>query len=336
MVSRETLQLLTIVTAGVFLGNILSRDIVLSSPLYLWHYCNNIYSRSRFNNKYKKYLTNNLTDFLTQLRDTTALYPATTYGQRFNIVASTADSLNPQRDLARSQDNKKGRNILVLCHGRIYPIVYTDLIDYQQDNVLTIDIDPCANPHLLLDLSGKECFKSIPDNCIDIIIFHSCDCCTGDVNRNRTLGTESSRILKKDGEVWIPGRNNANHKNSPKEVQICGSDDECNIPVVSRMNQNNPLGIQISDDECDTNDDSRIFSGINHNDFKDDDLRVIWLHEYFDFIKVLTSNKDDFMPKLHSYNYGHEFFLRGARCNCKNYLHVWRNRVIINDNISGT
>lgn len=43
-------------------------------------------------------------------------------------------------------------------HGRSHYVAQTDLIDYQRDNVLTIDIKPNANPHLPPD---KDCFKSM-------------------------------------------------------------------------------------------------------------------------------------------------------------------------------
>jgi hypothetical protein len=106
-----------------------------------------------------------------------------------------------------TKTNESGRNILILCHGRNHPVVHTDLIDYEKDTAITIDINPKVNPHIVIDLSSEDCFKSIPDESIDIIIFHLCTCCTNGINKNIALGDESYRILKTSGELWIHGGN---------------------------------------------------------------------------------------------------------------------------------
>lgn len=170
MVDKKSIQLFLIISTGVFIGNLLSWREVLSFPRNIWYYYNDMYVRSKFNKKYKRYLADNSIDSLTQ-------------------------------------DNKEGRNILILCHGRSHCVAYIDVIDYERDNILTIDIDPSVNPHLLLDLSDSECLKSIPDSSVDVIIFNSCTRCTKGVNCNQTMGSESYRILKKDGEVWVRDSN---------------------------------------------------------------------------------------------------------------------------------
>jgi hypothetical protein len=161
----HNIELLAIITCGVFLGNILSSVYVISIPIYIWYYCWNLYDIYKFNRKYKKYFSDRSVDI-------------------FN-------------------NNIDGRNILLLCHGRSYPILHTNLINYEKDEVLTIDIDPKVNPHIISDLSKEDCFKSIPNHSIDIVIFHLCDCCTESVENNTKLAEETLRILKNDGKVWM-------------------------------------------------------------------------------------------------------------------------------------
>lgn len=53
----ENIILLGIITAGVFLGNILSKDWVLFFPKYIWYIISTSYNIKSFNNKYKRYLS---------------------------------------------------------------------------------------------------------------------------------------------------------------------------------------------------------------------------------------------------------------------------------------
>lgn len=92
---------------------------------------------------------------------------------------------------------------MLSCHGRNYPIVHTDLIDYEKDTVITIDISEDVSPHIQVDLSKSDCFKSIRDKSIDIIVFHTCPCHTTEIDNNPHFPTECSRILKEGLELWL-------------------------------------------------------------------------------------------------------------------------------------
>lgn len=234
----------------------------------MWYYCNSLYIRSQFNKKYKKYLTNDLTSLI--------------------------------------KDNGVGRNILILCHGRNHYVAHIDLVDYQKDNIITIDVKQSANPHLLLDLSEKFCFKGIPDNSIDIIIFHSCGCCTSSVNHNYTLGSERCRV-----EVWINTTNSAIpifNEEDYSEIGTCGTS---TMPNVEQLDNN-----------------LTVVSPPYRDDFSTEVKRseVIWLPTHFHFIEVLTSNNYEFIPELPSYDYYNRIVSRNGSNLPTLYVHIWRKR----------
>ena len=179
MNSKDKLQLIGIISVGVFLGNILSKDQVISIPSYLWHYCLNRYNLYLFERKYQRYLADISIDKLS--------------------------------------NNNLGRNILMLCHGRNYPVVHTDIINYDTDLVITVDRDPAVSPHLVTDLSKSKCFGLIPDNSIDIIIYHFCYCHTLQIEANPNICNESYRILKKDGKLWVGGHDDESIAEWPQE-----------------------------------------------------------------------------------------------------------------------
>lgn len=163
--SLSKLELVALVSVGVAIGNLLSTETVTSLPSYLWSYCRNSYQQYQFKRKYQKYLMDTSIDKL--------------------------------------ELNKEGRNILLLCHGRNYPIVHTDLIDYEKDTVITIDISENVSPHIVADLSKYDCFKQIKDKSIDIIVFHTCSCHTTEIENSPNFADECIRILKQRGEMWI-------------------------------------------------------------------------------------------------------------------------------------
>ncbi len=163
MLSVKDVRLIAVVSVGVFLGNTLFHSGILSIPSYLWNYSRNWYNKYLFQTKYYRYLS-----------DCTDLSLST-----------------------------KERNVLILCHGRKYPIVHIDLLDYEKDNIITIDNDPEVCPHIVSDLSQPNCFKLIPNNSIDICIFHMCSCHTSEIDNNPILSDELQRIVR--GELWVNG-----------------------------------------------------------------------------------------------------------------------------------
>lgn len=165
MLSISETRLIGVVAIGVFIGNIVSQSRIISMPEYLYSYCDDIYRKYQFNRKYAQYLKDISVNELT--------------------------------------NNKLGRNILILCHGRKNPVVHIDLINYDQDVICTMDKDPEISPHIVKDLSQSTCFEIIPDKCIDIIIFHSCDCHTKSIDTHPVLASECYRMLKQNGELWV-------------------------------------------------------------------------------------------------------------------------------------
>lgn len=176
---KDKLQLIGIISVGVFLGNILSKDQVLSIPSYLWSYYLNKYYLYHFENKYQRYLS----DF----------------------------------SVDRLLNNNLGRNILILCHGRNYSVVHRDIINYEKDLVITVDSNRDVLPHFVSDLSKPKCCEPIPDNSIDLIIFHFCYCHTSLIESNPDICNESYRMLKESGQLWVGGSDNEEIAEWPQE-----------------------------------------------------------------------------------------------------------------------
>lgn len=169
MNTAEKLEWVAIIAAGVVIGNVLSMKEALFLPQYLLSQGNVLYHKYLFNKKYQRYL---------------------------------ADA-SPIGLIDQEEGTNVSRKILILCHGRTHPILYLNLINYEEDCVRTIDINPEVYPHYATDLSNPTCFKSVPNNSIDIIIYQLCICCTQNVESNSAMGTETLRILKNDGQIWI-------------------------------------------------------------------------------------------------------------------------------------
>lgn len=55
-----------------------------------------------------------------------------------------------------------------------------------------MDINPNVLPRIVIDLSKSKCFELIPDNSINVIIFH-----TLEIENNPSIGDETHCIIKK-------------------------------------------------------------------------------------------------------------------------------------------
>lgn len=98
------------------------------------------------------------------------------------------------------------KQVLLLCHGRKhgFPVLTfgeDKELSLESYRLLTIDIDPSVEPHIVADLCDPDTLARLEPFSFDYVIFYNCSCHTSVLNRDEDLSTRIWRLLKADGEL---------------------------------------------------------------------------------------------------------------------------------------
>lgn len=192
----EILSQILIIASGVGLGASVF-IVIINTPMILW----NVIKIVRHKNKFKKFNEK--------------------YKEYFGDM--TIDKFN-------KSEKKK---YIILCHGRNSMVTCTDIIDYKNSSVITMDINSQINPHVVSDLSLPNALDKF-ENGIDGCILYICNCCTGKVNQNEQLFRKLKDILKPNGAFYTK-EGGMCHNRMCQSTTSCPSsvssdeDSDCNI-----------------------------------------------------------------------------------------------------------
>jgi hypothetical protein len=94
-------------------------------------------------------------------------------------------------------------NILHLCHGQGHSEFGDDFLNTPDAANYFVDADLGSIPDVHVDLRDLTALDEIPENSIDIIVFHYCSCHTRAVLLRSPFLMKLRSLLKRDGYVYV-------------------------------------------------------------------------------------------------------------------------------------